>query len=87
MASPDPFLATLMQQYDVVWCPIHLLPYQAQWPLGAPTATVYLVEASAAKADKRGYDAMCTLVAEAPLCCWIDAPTLRGIYAKTVPVL
>lgn len=87
MGAPSKWLAVLMQQYDVVWCPIHLLPYQAQWPLGAPTASVYLVEAAAEQAGMRdGYPLLCKLTAEAPLCCWVDVKTLNGIYGKTVPV-
>jgi hypothetical protein len=82
----DPFLAKLMRDYTLVWCPIHLMPYQAQWPLGAPAATLYLVEAAAEKAGQSGYPAMCTLTAEAPLCCWVDRSDLNGIYGKTVPL-
>ncbi len=91
MAQPHPLLAPLMTNYDVVWCPDHLEPYRALWPLGAPTATVYLVEAAAevvtADSDDglAGYGVLKALVREAPLCCLVDRSVLRGIYGKTVP--
>src|SRR5207249_8273353 len=47
MMGVSKWLAPLMQQYDVIWCPIHLMPYKEQWPVGAPTASLYLVEAAA----------------------------------------
>jgi len=83
----DPLLAPLMQQYDVVWCPGHLEPYRAQWPLGAPTATVYLVELAAERigADDH-YVLLSRLVELAPLCCFVERSDLKGIYGKTVPL-
>jgi len=81
------WLAPLMQDYGTVWCPRHLQPYQEQWPLGAPTATVYLVEAAAEETrEPDGYGLLARLVELSPLCCWISRSTLRGIYGKTVPL-
>lgn len=87
MGQVSPWLALVMQQVDVVWCPEHLEPYRAQWPLGSPTATLYLVEASALRLGMaEGYGLLAKLVEVAPLCCWIEQSTLRGIYGKTVPL-
>lgn len=81
------WLAPLMDQYDVMWCPQHLGPYRAQWPLGAPTATVYLVEAAAEKTGlPDGYELMSRLVELAPLCCWLPKSTVKGIHERTVPL-
>jgi len=84
--QPNPMLAPLMTQYDVVWCPEHLEPYREQWPLGAPTATVYLVELCAERVGADDdYVLLSRLVELSPLCCFVDALALKGIYSKTVP--
>lgn len=87
MSQPSKWLAPLMDQYDIMWCPRHLRPYQEQWPLGAPTATVYLVEAAAEQTkEPDGYGLTARLVEVAPLCCYVPRSTLKGIYGKTVPL-
>jgi hypothetical protein len=85
--TASPWLAPLMTDYAVVWCPDHLRPYEAQWPLGAPTATVYVVEAAAEKIGQvDSYARLAALVEAAPLCCYLDRSTLGGIYGRTVPL-
>jgi len=94
MTEPDPFkglspwLANLMtpDNYNVVWCPIHLLPYERQWPLGAAWATVNLVEEAAEMVGgDPSYLMMCKLVELSPLCCQINPVRLNEIHRRTVP--
>jgi hypothetical protein len=82
----SPWLAPLMTDYTTVWCPQHLGPYQPHWPLGAPTATVYLVEAAAGQTKlPDGYELLTRLVELSPLCCWVNSSTVKSIHEKTVP--
>lgn len=82
------WLAPLMSvaNADTIWCPSHLEPYRARWPLGAPTACVYLTEAAAEKTSLAdGPELFTELAKRSPLCCWVDPSTLKAIYRKTVP--
>lgn len=82
-------LALLITDFHTVWCPRHLEPYQAQWPLGAPAASMYLITAAAEKADPNRlaepYDLLARLVALAPLCCYVGDREMFGIHWRTVP--
>lgn len=94
MADLNPGIGVLIPQFDVIWCPRHLEPYRAQWPLGGPAASMSLLQAAAEMraveelAGSDGDPAMLAyaLVRFSPLCCFVDPSTLKGIYARTVPV-
>lgn len=94
MSDLNPGIGVLIPQFDIIWCPRHLEPYRAQWPLGGPAASMSLLQAAAemrAVQDAAGPDGDPAMLAAAlvrfsPLCCFVDQSTLTMIHARTVPV-
>jgi hypothetical protein len=92
-AELNPAIGLLIPQHDVIWCPRHLEPYRARWPLGGPAASMQLLLAAAEmktvqEAAGTGEPELLTaaLIRFSPLCCFVDYSTLNMIYVRTVPV-
>lgn len=89
----NPGVALLIPEYDVVWCPRHLEPYRAQWPLGGPAGTMRLLQAAwdmdavrHTAGDEAPENVAAALIRFAPLCCFVANSDLVMVYRDTVPL-
>jgi hypothetical protein len=75
--------------FETTWCPKHLEPYRANWPMCAAAAMVKLFEAfvederaiSMAGGDSLKLNAV--MIECSPICCFISEDALKRVYEET----